>query len=88
MSSDKLDLAIKLVDKFNTLSIRINTINTHNMSQSENNYEILSELKEERISIFKQLDNILFDMESKKLLIDIPNNNIEITKYVQLRLNY
>ena len=55
--------------------------------QNKNNTERLSELFKKQNNIDKQLETILFD-EKKNLLIQVPKNNIALTKYVQDTIKY
>ena len=89
MSHDKLDQAselnkaTELVNYLNGLYSIINEMNSSSTHQNKNNTERLLELLEKKNSVDKQLETILFDEEKKNLLIQVPKNNIALTKYVQ-----
>jgi hypothetical protein len=85
---NKLDKATELVNYLNCLNSTINEMSCLSMSQNKNNNERLSELFKKQNNVDKQLETILFDEEKKNLLIQVPKDNITLTKYVQDTFKY
>ena len=81
--TSELDKATQLVNYLNGLNSTINEMCCSSMSQNKNNTERLSELFKKQNNIDKQLETILFDKEKKNILIQVPKDNIILTKYVQ-----
>ena len=79
---NKLEQATELVNYLNGLNSTINEMSCSSTLQNKNNIDRLSELFKKQDNIDKQLETILFD-EKKNLLIQVPKNNIALTKYVQ-----
>ena len=95
MSDNKLDnvtklkKATELVKTLNSYLSALEMRNGFGESQiNNNNPQLLTELHKNIDLIDKQLETILFDEEKKNCLIDVPKDNLELTKYVQDTIKY
>jgi hypothetical protein len=85
---EKLKEATELVKTLNSYLSALEMRNGFGESQiNDNNPQLLTELHKNIDLIDKQLETILFD-ENKNHLINVPKNNIELTKYVQDTIKY
>jgi hypothetical protein len=86
---EKLKEATKLVKTLNSYLSALEMRNGFGESQiNDNNPQLLTELHKNIDLIDKQLETILFDEEKKNCLIDVPKDNLELTKYVQDTIKY
>ena len=86
---NKLKEATKLVKTLNSYLSALEMRNGFGESQiNNNNPQLLTELHKNIDLIDKQLETILFDEEKKNCLIDVPKDNLELTKYVQDTIKY
>ena len=85
---NKLKKATKLVKTLNSYLSALEMRNGFGESQiNDNNPQLLTELHKNIDLIDKQLETILFD-ENKNCLIDVPKDNLELTKYVEDTIKY
>ena len=79
---NKLKKATELVNRLNNLLSTIDMMSAISMPQTKHNSECLTDLHKNKNLIDNQLETILFD-ENKNRLIDVPKDNLELTKYVE-----
>jgi hypothetical protein len=85
---NKLKKATELVNRLNNLLSAIDMMSAISMPQTKHNSECLTDLHKNKNLIDKQLETILFDEEKKNRLIDVPKDNLELTKYVEDTIKY